>query len=177
MIACLPFDAPLRAELETRGRKDFLSHFFTQYVQPEYVRNFPDARAESAKYLPSILDGSLLVMNLLPNGTAFADRLHLPEDAPDPVAKHGSILFIKNDRIFIVTTELYERILFHGSFQKTTEEEDSILRTRLMRILGKMSFPAADASASSAIAPAASAPVTAPASASGASAPVPPTAR
>ncbi|MGC4071578.1 MAG: hypothetical protein QM760_03540 [Nibricoccus sp.] len=139
-IGCLEPGAEYKAELEKRGRKEFLSWLFSQHVQPEYQRAFPGASVESAKYLSGVEGGSLLVMNLLPGGSAFRDRiLPAPGEAPI-VAKRGSLVFLKNDRIVIITTELYERILKRDTFKKTPEEEDAILRKRLMDLFAKMTF-------------------------------------
>ncbi len=140
-IGSLPLNAEYRAELDKRGRKDFLAWLFAQHVQPEYQKAFPGATAESAKYLATTQDGTLLVMNLLPGGTAFRDRIILAAGEPVPVAKRGSLVFLKNDRVVIITTELYERILKRDTFKKTPDEEDAILRKRLLELLAKMTFP------------------------------------
>ncbi|WP_138223348.1 hypothetical protein [Nibricoccus aquaticus] len=158
-IGSLPLNAEYRAELDKRGRKDFLAWLFSQHVQPEYQKAFPGTTAESAKYLATTQDGSLLVMNLLPGGTAFRDRVLLAEGEPIPVAKRGSLVFLKGDRVVIITTELYERILKRDTFKKTPEEEDAILRKRLLELLAKMTFPTTVPSTSAA--PAAPAPAVA----------------
>jgi hypothetical protein len=154
VIACLPFEDSLRDELTKRGRKDFLSWFFVNHIQPQYQHAFSATSAESAKYLPSVMDGTVLVMNLVPGGSAFADRVFLKEGEPVPVAKRGSLLFIKNDNIFVLSTELYERVLKRDTFHKTPQEEDDILRTRLLALLGKMSFPKSQPPVAAAPAPA-----------------------
>jgi len=160
-IGCLPLNAEYSAELEKRGRKDFLSWLFSQQVQPEYVKAFPGTKAESAKYLSTTQDGALLVMNLLPGGSAFRDRIILVEGEPLPVAKRGSLVFLNQGRIFIITTELYERVLKRDTFKKTPDEEDAILRKRLMDLLAKMTFPATVSSTPSPVAPAAPTPAAA----------------
>jgi hypothetical protein len=154
-IGCLSLGAQLRPELEKRGKKDFLSWLFAQHVQPEYEKAFPGTKAESAKFLGAVQDGAILVMNLIPGGSAFRDRAFLAEGEPQPVAKRGSLLFIKEDRILILTIELYERVLKRDTFKKTPEEEDAILRKRLMELLAKMSFPNSTPAAARAPAPSA----------------------
>lgn len=146
-IGCLSIDPEYRTELEKRGKKDFLSWLFSQQIQPEYQKAFPGATAESARFLPTTQDGALLVMNLIPGGSAFRDRVVLAEGETPPVAKRGSLLFIKSDRIIIITTELYERVLKRDTFKKTPEEEDVILRARLMELLAKMTFTSTTSSA------------------------------
>jgi hypothetical protein len=154
-IGFLPIDDVNRAELEKRGRKDFLSWLFSQHFQPQYVKSFPGTTAESAKYLANTQEGALLVMNLIPGGTAFRDRVLLAPGEPAPVAKRGSLLFLKNDRVVILSTELYERALKRDTFKKTPEEEDVILRARLMSLLNSMTFAASSAPAAAPTAPSA----------------------
>ncbi len=150
-IGFVQLDPTQRVELEKRGRKDFLSWLYSQHIQPEYVKAFPGTTAESARYLSTTQDGTLLVMSLIPGGTAFRDRLFLTGGEPIPVAKRGALVFLKNDRIVVITTELYERILKRDTFKKTPEEEDAILRARLMSILNSMTFaPAATPAATAA---------------------------
>ena len=142
LIASLPLEPALRARLDTSSKKDFLTWFYAQQVQAEYQRSYPGAKTEAARFIPGLQDGTLFATILLPQGSAFRDLLFLKESEEEPAAKRGSFIFVKNDRLFIVTTELYERILKRDSFKKTPEEEDAILRERLMELLGKMTFPA-----------------------------------
>ena len=61
------------------------------------------------------------------------------EETP-PVAKRGNLVFVHDDMIYIVSTELAERVLERSSYKKTPEEEDAILLQRLADILKKMEF-------------------------------------
>jgi hypothetical protein len=141
LVATLPMEPALRARLDTSNKKDFLTWFYGQQIQAEYQRSYPGAKTEAARFIPALQDGTLFITILLPQGSAFRDVLFLNEGEAEPDAKRGSLIFIKNDRIFMLTTELYERILKRDTFKKTAEEEDAILRQRLMDLLGKMTFP------------------------------------
>jgi hypothetical protein len=77
----------------------------------------------------------------------FGDRV--PQLSPDrvPVAKRGNLLFVRNGHIFVISTELAERVIEGRSFSKTTAEEDEILRNRLIDVVNKIAFakpPATD---------------------------------
>lgn len=151
-IACFAMDATQRWEQETRGRKEYLVYFFTNFVQLDFQQRYPGAEIQSAKFLPGVQEGSLLVFNLIPNGSMFNDRIILASGENPPVAKRGNLLFVKNEHIFILSIELAERVLDRTTWNKKPAEEDEILRRRLLELVNKMSFP------TPAAAPAASAP-------------------
>ncbi len=139
-IACFPMDATQRWENDTRGRRDYLIWFFTNFVQADFQTRFPGARIESAKFLPAVQDGTLLTYNLLPGGTMFAERLVF-QSADDPlVAKRGNLLFVHNNHVFVLSIELSEKVIEGAAFSKTVEEEDEILRKRLMDLLRRIDF-------------------------------------
>ena len=78
----------------------------------------------------------------------FADRVPQLSVTKVPVAKRGNLLFVRGGHVFVISTELAERVIEGKSYSKTTAEEDELLRTRLLDILSKISFaklPAADA--------------------------------
>lgn len=147
-IAAFPQDATQRWELSTRGVKDYLIYFFSNFVLADFRQSFEGAQIESAKFLPTMLDGSLLTYLLVPGGTMFADRV--PRLTADrlPVAKRGNLLFVRNGHIIVISIELAERVIEGRSYAKTTAEEDEILRNRLNDIVGKITFakpPSAEA--------------------------------
>ncbi len=139
-IAAFPQDATQRWELSTRGLKDYLIYFFSNFVLSDFKQNFQGAQIESAKFVPSLMEGSLLTYLLIPGGTMFADRI--PQLSADrvPVAKRGNLLFVRNGHIFVISTELAERVIEGRSYKKSTEEEDEILRNRLNDIVSKITF-------------------------------------
>lgn len=146
-IASFPQDATQRWEMSTRGLKDYLVYFFSNYVLGDFRQSFPDAAIESAKFVPSVLDGSLITYILLPGGSMFMDKIPMIASGPMPVAKRGNQLFVKNGHIFVISIELTERVLERTIYKKTTAEEDELLRTRLNEVIVRLQFPKADAPA------------------------------
>lgn len=142
-IAAFPMDATQRWEHSTRGPKDYLAYFFANFVLPDFQETFRGAEVQSAKFAPSIGNGSLLVYLLLPGGSMFADKLAFAAgNQAVPVAKRGNLLLVRNSWIFVISVELAERVIERSSYTKTTEEEDEILRQRLSDLLGKITFTA-----------------------------------
>ena len=140
-IAEFPQDATQRWEMSTRGTRDYLAYFFANYVLSDFKRTFQGVQAESAVYVPSLMNGSLLAYILIPGGSMFADRIAAlgPLDYT-PVAKRGNLVFVKNGDIYVISTELAERVIEGKSYHKTPAEEDKILRARLEDILSKIVF-------------------------------------
>ena len=126
--------------MSTRGLKDYLIYFFSNFVLSDFKQTFEGVQIESAKFVPGLLDGSLLTYLLIPGGTMFGDRV--PQLSADrvPVAKRGNLLFVRNGHIFVISIELAERVIEGRSYSKTTAEEDEILRNRLTDIVSKIAF-------------------------------------
>ncbi len=141
-IACFQQDATQRWELATRGPKDYLVYFFSRFILSDFKRTFEHVRLEdSAKFLPTTMDGTLLAYLLIPGGTMFADRIpRLAFTDGPPVAKRGNMVFVRNGHVFVISTELAERVIEGKAYSKTTEEEDELLRTRLNDIASKIQF-------------------------------------
>ncbi len=139
-IAAFEQDATQRWELSTRGLKDYLVYFFSNFILADFKQAFAGAKIESAKFLPGMLEGALLTYILVPDGTMFRDRVAQISADIVPVAKRGNLLFVRNGHIFVITTELAERVIEGRTYQKTTEEEDEILRNRLIDIVNKIAF-------------------------------------
>ncbi len=147
-IAAFPQDATQRWELSTRGLKDYLIYFFSNFVLADFKQTFAGVQIESAKFIPGTLDGTLLTYILIPGGTMFGNRVPVIADDRIPVAKRGNFVFVRSGHIFVVGIELAERVIEGKAYAKTVAEEDEILRTRLNDIVGKLQFaksPAADA--------------------------------
>jgi hypothetical protein len=140
-VAVFPQDATELGESEALGRRDYLVSFFSNYVMPDFQQHAPGAKIESARFLPGVQDGTLIVYTLLPGGSMFADRASL-FGQPDPslVAKRGNLVFVKNDHVFVISMELAERVLEPNTFRKTTAEEDELLHTRLLDLLASIDF-------------------------------------
>ncbi len=143
-VACFPLDAAQKVELDSRGTKDFLADFYTRFVLQDFQTRFPGTSAEATLFTPSLLDGALFGYSLLPGGSFFPsqdDITGTPAEKP-PVAKRGNLLFVKNGYVFVVSIELAERITQRKVFNKTPEQENEILRDRLVQMVGRIHFPA-----------------------------------
>ncbi len=139
-IAAFAQDATQRWELSTRGTKDYLIYFFSTFVLSDFKETFDGVDIESAVFLPSVMEGSLLTYIVIPGGTMFGDRVPRLGANRLPIAKRGNLLFVRNGHIFVISTELAERVIEGMAYKKTTAEEDELLRTRLLDIVGKMEF-------------------------------------
>jgi hypothetical protein len=141
-IACFDLDATQRWEFETRGRRDYLLYFFTDVVMANFTSRFPGSRIESARYLPDLLEGSLIAYSLLPGGSNFAPPDLVPGAAArEPVtAKRGTLLFLRHRHVYVVSTELAERATQRSTYKLTVEQEDEQLSARLQALIGRMTF-------------------------------------
>ena len=139
-IAAFTQDATQRWELSTRGLKDYLIYFFSNFVLADFKQTFENVQIESAKFVPGTMEGALLTYLLVPGGTMFADRVPSLSADRVPVAKRGNLLFVKNGHIIVISTELAERVIEGKSYSKTTAEEDELLRNRLNDIVSKITF-------------------------------------
>jgi hypothetical protein len=142
-LASIPLDVSLKWEFETRGTKEFLAFFFANYVAPDFANRFPGAKIEASYYVPELRDGSLLAYLLLPGGSFFESRnaiLDTPAETP-AVAKRGNLLFVRDSRVFVASIELAERVTQKSVFRKTPEQENEILRERLVNFAARIEFP------------------------------------
>jgi hypothetical protein len=56
------------------------------------------------------------------------------------VAKRGNLLFVRNGFTFVISTELSEKVTEGSQWKSTPQEENQILRSRLVDIIKKMVF-------------------------------------
>jgi hypothetical protein len=133
-------DATLRWQLSTRGTKDYLIYFFSNFVLPDFRKFCPGTQIESAGFSTDLMDGSLFTYILLPGGSVFGEQLAFAPAGDPPVAKRGNMLFVKNGVTYVISTELSERVTEGGRFKKTPEEENLILRKRLQNIATNMTL-------------------------------------
>jgi hypothetical protein len=139
-VGAFPQDASQRWELSTRGVKDYLIYFFGGFVMPDFRRFCPGATVESAGFSVDLLDGALFTYVLLPGGSMFAGKPAFGQNEPVPVAKRGNLIFMRNGYVFVVSSELSEKITEGTRYNKTPDEENKILRARLVDIIKKMQF-------------------------------------
>ncbi|MSU23918.1 MAG: hypothetical protein EXS32_08875 [Opitutus sp.] len=157
-IAAFIQDATQRWEMSTRGMKDYLVYFFSNFVLADFKQSFEGVQIESAKFIPGMLEGALITATLMPGGSMFASKVPQYEEGRMAVAKRGNLLFVKNGHIFVISVELAERVIEGRAYKKTTEEEDEILRQRLNDVVGKIQFAKPPAAAAPSIPPALAAP-------------------
>ncbi len=142
-VACFPLDVTQKWELETRGKRDYLAYFFANFVQPDFEQRYPGTAVEAVRFLPGMQDGALAVFALLPGGSYFDGRNELdPENPtrPPATAKRGNLLFVRHGHVFVINTELAERVTQPGSHDKTPDEENELLLQRLSDIVARMTF-------------------------------------
>ena len=142
-IACFPKDALQRWEHEARGRREYLLYFFTDFVLADFSRRFPGSAIESARFVPELLDGALITYALLPGGSYFEPKpSQLGTPPPTPVtAKRGTLLFVRNGHVYVLSTELAERATQRSTYVATPEKENAQLTTRLMELAARLVFP------------------------------------
>jgi len=140
-IGAFPQDATQRWELSTRGLKDYLPHFFANFVLPDFRQMFPGTTVETAVFQPQSFGGALLCYTLMPGGTMFPSEVaNFGGSDEVVVAKRGNLVFVQNHIVYVVSVELSERSIEGSSYNKTLEEEDKILRERLKEIVVEIEF-------------------------------------
>ncbi|HVU34521.1 MAG TPA: hypothetical protein VHE61_13890 [Opitutaceae bacterium] len=139
-IAAFPQDATQRWEMATRGKKDYLDYFFANFVLSDFKRSFRGVTVEDSKFRPDTMGGALITYILIPGGSMFTDHMPPVTNGAVPVAKRGNMLFVKNGYIFVISTELAERVIEGSAYKKTPKEEDAILDQKLSDVLDKMDF-------------------------------------
>lgn len=165
-IAAFKMPADERWNFETSNPKDYTVHFLKDFVIPDFNTQFPGTQAESATFLPDLEGGTLLAYVLMPGGSAFeVDALvrNHPDTKP-PLAKRLNLLFVRDGYVFVLSTELAERVTELSTYMLSGHDEDRILRERLLAVLNAMSFPKPAPAAAPAPQPA---PAAAPAAAAG----------
>lgn len=140
-IAAFPQDATQRWQQSVLGTKDYLQYFLTTFVLPDFALSFPKIQLEKGGRFISNFDGALVAYTLIPGGSMFASRTpRMVEDDKPPVAKRGNMLFVRSGYVFVISTELAERVTEGSSYKQTPEQEDDVLKERLIDIGNKMRF-------------------------------------
>ena len=143
IIAAFPMDSSQKWELSVKTRLEYLQGFFRQYVLPDFRRAFAGVTVEpSETYLPKLFDGTLIVYTFLPGGSMFASKMP-PSIDPNrkvPDAKRGNMVFVNKGFVYVISTELAERVTEGSAYSKTPAEEDLALREKLEELAQKMQF-------------------------------------
>jgi hypothetical protein len=131
----------MKTEYESRGVQGFLTYFFTSLVMPDFAARYPGATIEDiGSYLPAIQGGAMLIFTRLPGGSFFAQRVEIWPPKEPVVAKRGSLCFVKNGHVFVVSMELAERELERSTYHLTIPEENALLQRRLLALVARMEF-------------------------------------
>jgi len=141
-IGAFVLDATQRWELSTMEREDYLNAFFTTLVMPDFERIFPGSQIEATHYDAERLGGAVFCVTLLPGGSMFPTPFAEVRAEGDalPVAKRGNLIFAQHGVIYVLSTELTERVQAGKTYKKTPEEENALLSARLDALLATMEF-------------------------------------
>ncbi len=139
-IAAFRMPAIAKWEHETTEPREYLIAFFRDNILRDYNREFPGSQIESARFLPGFQGGALVAFALLPGGSAFAAPASGGAGATPPIAKRGHVVFVRDERIYVVAIELAERVTRGADFKLTMREEDRVLFDRLITVLAATRF-------------------------------------
>ena len=140
-IGCFPLDDAMRADMARRGRKNFLIWFFQTFIQADFQRNLPGTTAmPDARYDPKPQGGALFMQLLIPDGSAYMERVFLFPQKNPVIAKRGNLAFERDGFVYVLSTELTERVFEHATWKKTDAEEEKILTDRMYDLLSRMIF-------------------------------------
>ena len=144
-IACFPQDPLQKWELETRGLRDYLLYFFTDFVLADFQRRFPGSSIESARFVSELVDGALIAYALLPGGSLFEDKNRVLNGPPEnPVtAKRGTLLFVRQGYVYAISTELAERATQRRTYNQPADAENNTLAARLTAVANRLVFTGA----------------------------------
>ena len=143
-LAAFPMPAFEQWEYRTQGPRDYLIAFFRDNILRDYTKAFPESRVESVKFIPDYNGGTLLAYTLMPGGSAFdPDPAAAAQEGHTPaVAKRGHLVFVRNNRVFVLAIELAERVTQQSQYTLTTADEDRALLDRLATVVTAMKIPA-----------------------------------
>lgn len=137
----IPMDATQRWELSTQGAKDYLVNFFAGAILPQYRSTGKEITVQSAKFLPSRNNGTVLTYTIQDGGSFFNNRLaFFGESDVLPKAKRGHMVFIKNEALVVISVELGEKSTERSLYKATQAEEDEVLKNRLIEISDSIVF-------------------------------------
>ena len=163
-IGVFPMNNDFRVEEAKRGHKDFLDWFFQTFIESDFRRTIPGTNHEpNARYNASTQGGALFTILNIPNGSVYMERVFVFPPRTPVIAKRGNLVFIREGFVYVLSTELSERVFEYGTWNKTDAEEEEILRQRVYDLLSRMVFmkPGANATPlAPALAPAAPASAT-----------------
>ncbi len=141
-IAVFKLDATQSWQLSVKGLKDYLQYFLHDFVLPDFASSYRGLKVEpNGRYLSGLNDGALVTFITIPGGSMFVNQSpRLIEPTEPAIAKRGNLLFIKNGFIYVISMELGERITEGSAYKKTQDEEDMLLRDRLVALANTIHF-------------------------------------
>jgi hypothetical protein len=140
-IAAFPQDATQRWQFSVLGTKDYLQYYLDNFFLPDFKRAFPQTELAKNGDFISNFDGALIAYTLLTGGSMFSNRVpRIDEDGKPPVAKRGNMFFVRNGTVFVITTELAERVTEGSTYNLTEQQENDVLKERLIDIANKIRF-------------------------------------
>ncbi|MEO6993215.1 MAG: hypothetical protein ABI273_06280 [Lacunisphaera sp.] len=141
-IACFKLDAAQKWELETSSLRDYLLYFFNHFVLADFQTRFPNSSIESARFLPTLMSGTMITFALLPGGSYFEAKNKIGAEAVQPpvIAKRGTMLFVRKRYIYVISSELAERATQRTTYNRTVDQENQLLTERLTTLLNRITF-------------------------------------
>lgn len=141
-VGVIEMDASARFERSTMTTAEFLRGTFEKMVLPQFLTTSPATRTDTVLLLPKIEAGTLYVGSIHPGTSQFIGRTSLLGDNYDkaPTARRGTLLFAKGDYFVIISSELAEKATERSAFKLTPEQENELIRERLLAILHRIRF-------------------------------------
>jgi len=141
-VGIIEMDASARFERSTLTTAEFLRGTFEKLVLPQFLTTAPATRTDSVLLLPKVESGTLYVGSLHPGTSQFMGRTGLLGDNYDhaPTARRGTLLFVKGNYFVIISSELAEKATERSAFKLTADQENELIRERLLAILHRIRF-------------------------------------
>jgi len=143
-IANYPLNPTEAWNLSTSSPKEYLLGFFGKQILRNYREAFKNVQIRvdpQARFLPTMYGGAFIAYLTIPGGSFFSSRVpRLVADAKPREAKYGVMLFVQKGYIFIISEEFAEHATEGSANHLSNEQEDTILRGRLLDLASKMEF-------------------------------------
>lgn len=140
-VASIPLDSSLVYQLSTSPKKDFLVQFFRDYIMPDLAKTFRGTNWEKGRYIADAHGGAVMIQTTMPGGSVFQSRTALfGQRDPIIVARRGNLLFAHGNALYLISMELGERSTERSQYGRTAQEDDELLRSRLLSLLNSMNF-------------------------------------
>lgn len=143
-VGVIEMDATFRWEHSIMEPKEFLLNVFNKIVMPQFKAACPTTKADTVLLYPKLKKGALYVGTLHPGNTQFMDRIaFFGKDDNIPTGRRGTLLFSEGEYLFIISSELGERATERSMHTMSDQEENDLLRKRLLKLLKSMKIDTA----------------------------------